>query len=145
MKQDLREAFRFLTANPDLRRSSFDPGTRDRRHSTFLASSMACCSDRWRTRNRIDWRGWGEQYGPGSGPSEVSAATYIDWRERTRAFEASASSDIARFTLTNGNDAERVASVDVSPALFQLLGCRRSWARCSTDEMNIRAVNANWC
>jgi len=58
----------------------------------------------------------------GIGQEQVSAATYIDWRERSRALESIAAYRYRGFTLTEGPQPTRVSSVDVSPVLFDVLG-----------------------
>jgi putative ABC transport system permease protein len=54
----------------------------------------------------------------------VSGATYLDWRARTRTFSGIGAYRYRGFTLTGaGADApERISTVDVSPALFDVLG-----------------------
>ncbi len=52
---------------------------------------------------------------------QVSGATYLDWRERSSTFDAIAAYRYHGYTLTEVGDPVRVASVDVSPALFSVL------------------------
>ncbi|HEX6974817.1 MAG TPA: ABC transporter permease, partial [Vicinamibacterales bacterium] len=65
---------------------------------------------------------WESSPSQGLDRSEVSAATYLDWRQRTKTFDAIGIYRYRGFTLTRDGEAERVSSVDVSPALFRLLG-----------------------
>ena len=58
----------------------------------------------------------------GQAEAEVSAATYLDWREQTTTFERIGAYRHRGFTLTEGEDAELVTSVELSPATFELLG-----------------------
>jgi putative ABC transport system permease protein len=54
--------------------------------------------------------------------SQVSTATYIDWRQRTRTFDAIGAYRYRGFTFARGGEVERVSSVLASPALFDVLG-----------------------
>ena len=65
---------------------------------------------------------WESSQAQGIDRSEVSAATYIDWRERTRTFDGIGLYRYRGFTLTIGDEAESLSSVEASPALFELLG-----------------------
>jgi predicted permease len=76
---------------------------------------------------------WESNTSQGLDRSEVSAATYLDWRERSRTFERIGLYRYRGFTLTTDVEAERVSSVDVSPALFQLLGVPVAAGRTFTD------------
>jgi putative ABC transport system permease protein len=60
----------------------------------------------------------------GQEQAEVSGATYLDWRARSRMFTGIGAFRYRGFTLTDAaaGAAERIASVDVSPALFTVLG-----------------------
>jgi len=65
--------------------------------------------------------------------SSVSAATYMDWRDGSARF-----SDLAAFryighTLTDVGEPERIGSLEVSPALFRVLGVRPEIGRTFTD------------
>jgi putative ABC transport system permease protein len=74
----------------------------------------------------------------GQAQSDVSGATYLDWRGRSKTFAGIGAYRYRGYTLTGtGADtgaAERVASVDVSPALFALLGVPAAMGRTFTDE-----------
>ncbi len=76
---------------------------------------------------------WETNAAQGLDRSEVSAATYLDWRQRTRAFESIGIYRYRGFTLTREGEADRVSSVDVSPALFRLLGVPALVGRTFTD------------
>ena len=70
----------------------------------------------------------------GQEKAEVSGATYLDWRERTRAFAGIGAYRYRGFALTGAGQAERVASVDVSPALFRVLGVPPLAGRVFTED-----------
>src|SRR6188472_2225648 len=53
--------------------------------------------------------------------AEVSGATYLDWRERTRGFASIGAYRYRGFTLVADGRPERIMSVDVSPAMFRVL------------------------
>ena len=69
---------------------------------------------------------WEQNTQLGQEQQDVSGATYLDWRERSKTFASMAAYRYRGFTLTGEGSgsgaAERVASVDVSPALFTVLG-----------------------
>jgi putative ABC transport system permease protein len=54
--------------------------------------------------------------------AQVSAATYLDWRERNTTFESIGAFRYRGFTLSGVEDLERIATVEVSPAVFDVLG-----------------------
>jgi len=65
----------------------------------------------------------------------VSAATYLDWRDRSRSFTALAAYRHGGFTLMREDGAARIRSVTVSPALFPVLGASAMLGRVfSADE-----------
>jgi putative ABC transport system permease protein len=74
----------------------------------------------------------------GQTQAEVSGATYLDWRSRSRAFAGIGAYRYRGFTLTatgSGSGApERIASVDASPALFDVLGVPAFIGRTFTAE-----------
>jgi predicted permease len=77
---------------------------------------------------------WESNTSQGLDRSEVSAATYLDWRQRARTFESIGIFRYRGFTLTREGEADRVSSVDVSPVLFRLLGVAPLVGRIFTDE-----------
>ena len=77
---------------------------------------------------------WESNTPQGLDRSEVSAATYLDWRQRTRTFESIGIFRYRGFTLTREGEADRVSSVDVSPVLFRLLGVAPVVGRIFTDD-----------
>ncbi len=66
---------------------------------------------------------WGENREQNIEGAQLSTADYVDYRERARAFDGSiAAYRYLGFTLTGVDRPERLATVQVSPVLFQLLG-----------------------
>jgi putative ABC transport system permease protein len=74
----------------------------------------------------------------GQEQEDVAGATYLDWRARSKTFTSIGAYRYRGFTLTGtGSDAaapERIASVDVSPALFTVLGVPASKGRTFTAD-----------
>ena len=86
---------------------------------------------------------WESNTAQGLDRSEVSAATYLDWRQRSRTFEAIGIYRYRGFTLTREGEAERVSSVDVSPALFRAAAASpRSSAGSSPTTKSARPTGA---
>jgi putative ABC transport system permease protein len=77
---------------------------------------------------------WESSPESGQPQSETSGATYLDWRARTRAFSSLGAFRYRGFTLTGEGDAEHVASVEASPALFRVLGVAPVVGRVFTDD-----------
>ena len=65
---------------------------------------------------------WESNQAAGQPQSETSGATYLDWRKRTRTFSSIGAFRYKGFTLTGAAEAEHIASVEASPALFRVLG-----------------------
>ena len=69
---------------------------------------------------------WEQNTQLGQEQQDVSGATYLDWRGRSKTFANIGAYRYRGFTLTGDGSgsgaAERIASVDVSPALFTVLG-----------------------
>ena len=136
MKYDFREACRFLAANPGFTAVVV----------LTLALAIGVNSTIFSVLNGVLLRPldyadpgrlmglWERNQAQGLERSEVSAATYVDWRERTRTFEKIGIYRYRGFTLTGDGEAERVSSVDVSPALVQLLGVPALVGRTFSDE-----------
>ena len=59
----------------------------------------------------------------------VSAATYLDWRDRSRSFSSLAAYQYGGFTLMREDGASRLRSLTVSPVLFSVLGVRAELGR----------------
>ncbi|MBA2306477.1 MAG: ABC transporter permease [Acidobacteria bacterium] len=136
MNQDIRESCRFLAANPGFAGVVIlTLGLAIGVNSTIFSvvNGVLLRPLAYADPDRLAglWESNGAQ---GLDRSEVSAATYLDWRERTRAFERIGILRYRGFTLTSGDEAERVSSVDVSPALFQLLGVAPLVGRTFVDE-----------
>lgn len=82
---------------------------------------------------------WEQNTPLGQAQQDVSGATYLDWRSRSKTFVSMGAYRYRGFTLTGPGSgsgaAERVASVDVSPALFTVLGVPTELGRTfSADE-----------
>jgi putative ABC transport system permease protein len=77
---------------------------------------------------------WESNPSAGQPQSETSAATYLDWRARTRAFQSLGAFRYRGFTLRTGGESEHIASVEASPALFRVLGVSPIVGRVFTDE-----------
>ena len=77
---------------------------------------------------------WESNAETGQPQSETSGATYLDWRARTQTFSSLGAFRYRGFTLTGSGDAEHVASVEASPALFRVLGVAPIVGRVFTDE-----------
>jgi putative ABC transport system permease protein len=58
----------------------------------------------------------------GQEKSQVSLATFLDWRDGTRGFEQMGAWRYRGFTLTGEGDPERIASVEATPSVFHTLG-----------------------
>lgn len=124
MKQDVREAGRFLAANPGFAAVVV----------LTLGLAIGVNATIFSVLNGVLLRPlgyadpdrliglWENNPAQGLDRSKVSAATYLDWRERTGTFERIGIYRYRGFTLTSEGEAERVSSVEVSPVLFQLLG-----------------------
>lgn len=77
---------------------------------------------------------WENHREQGLEQEEVSAATYIDWRERSRTFEAIAAYRYRGHTLSGSAEPERIESLEVSPSLFRVLGTGARLGRTFTDD-----------
>ncbi len=64
----------------------------------------------------------------------VSAATYVDWRERSRSFSHLAAYEYGGYTLMRENGASRIRSVKASPVLFRVLGVNAAMGRVFIDD-----------
>ena len=136
MKKDISEAFRFLVANPGFAAVVvLTLGLAIGVNSTIFSvvNGVLLRPLAYGEPDRLAGV-WESNAAQGLDRSEVSAATYIDWRERTRAFERIGILRYRGFTLTNGDQVERVSSVDVSPALLQLLAVPPLVGRTFTDD-----------
>ena len=136
MKHDVREAGRFLIANPGFTIVIvLTLGLAIGVNSTIFSvlNGVLLRPLRYAQPDRLVGL-WESQPAQGLDRSEVSAATYLDWRQRTRTFEQIGIFRYRGFTLTREGEAERVSSVDVSPALFRLLGVPPTVGRIFNDE-----------
>ena len=77
---------------------------------------------------------WESNAAAGQPQSETSGATYLDWRGRTRTFSGIGAFRYRGFTLTGTGDAEHIASVEATPALFRVLGVAPLIGRVFTND-----------
>ena len=145
MKQDIREAFRYLAANPGgaavvILTLGLAVGVNSTIFSVVNGVLLRPLA--YTDPDRLAGL-WETNTAQGFARSEVSAATYIDWRARTRAFDAVGIYRYRGFTTTGPADAERIASVDVSPALFRLLGVPAVVGRVELDD-RFREDSVQW-
>jgi putative ABC transport system permease protein len=136
VKQDIREAFRFLAANPGFAAVvTLTLGLAIGVNSTIFSvvHGVLLRPLAYADPGRLVGL-WESNPAQGLDRSEVSVATYIDWRTRSRTFERIGLFRQRGFTLTGDGQAERLSSVEASPALFQLLGIAPVAGRIFTDE-----------
>ena len=136
MKQDIREAFRFLAANPGLAAVVIlTLGLAVGVNSTIFSvvHGVLLRPLAYAEPDRLVGL-WESNPAQGLDRSEVSAATYLDWRHRSRTFARIGIYRYRGFTLTIQGEALRLSSVDVSPALLQLLGVSPLVGTAFTDE-----------
>ncbi len=74
--------------------------------------------------------------------SRVSPATYLDWRKRSRTFEAIAAWGGAEMNLSEGGPPENVIGSRVSANLLPMLGVAPMLGRTFTAAENVPGVNA---
>jgi putative ABC transport system permease protein len=65
---------------------------------------------------------WGDLKRPGLNDIPASAGEYVDYRDRSHAFEQVAAYDTVGFNLTGGGEPERVEGAVVTTTFFALLG-----------------------
>ena len=136
MRHDIREAARFLIANPGFAIVVIlTLGLAIGVNSTIFSvlDSVLLRPLGYARPERLVGL-WESSSSQGLDRSEVSAATYLDWRQRTRAFESIGIFRYRGFTLTREGEADRVSSVEVSPVLFRLLGVRPILGRIFSDD-----------
>jgi putative ABC transport system permease protein len=136
VKQDLREALRFLAANPAFAAVVIlTLGLAIGVNSTIFSvvHGVLLRPLAYAEPDRLVGL-WETNAAQGLDRSKVSTATYLDWRARSRAFERIGIFRHRGFTLTSDAHAERVSSVDASPALFQLLGVPPIAGRIFTED-----------
>jgi putative ABC transport system permease protein len=136
MKHDLREAIRFLTANPGFAAVIV----------LTLGLAIGVNTTIFSVLNGVLLRPlgyaepeqlvtlWESNTAQNLERSQVAAATYLDWRERTRTFSQIGIFRYRGYTLTGAGEPERVATVDVSPVLFRVLGVPPLIGRTFTDD-----------
>ena len=140
MRRDIREAFRLMRANPGFAAVVV----------LTLALGIGVNSTIFSVLNGVLLRPlqyarpselvvlWEQNTQLGQTQQDVSGATYLDWRERAKTFAGIGAYRYRGFTLTGEGSgsgaAERVASVDVSPAVFTLLGVPTTLGRTFSAE-----------
>jgi putative ABC transport system permease protein len=77
---------------------------------------------------------WESNPSQGLQQSTTSAATFIDWRERSDAFESMAAYRYRGYTLNLDGVPRRISSVEAAPGLFDLLGVAPRLGRSFTPE-----------
>ena len=77
---------------------------------------------------------WESNQTLGQERAQTSSATYLDWRAQNTTFESLAIWRYKGFTLKTDNDAVRLTTVDVSPALFTVLAASPAIGRVFTPE-----------
>jgi putative ABC transport system permease protein len=136
LKQDAREAVRFLVRNPGFTAVIV----------LTLGLAIGVNSTIFSVLNGVllrplDYEApgalvglWESNAAPGLERSQVSAATYLDWRTRTRSFSGIGIYRYRGYTRTGAGEAERLVTVDVSPMLFRVLDVPPLLGRTFTDE-----------
>ena len=136
MKQDLRETTRFLARNPGFAAVIvITLGLAIGVNSTIfsvLNGVLLRPLDYDRPNELVGL--WESNPGQGQERAQVAAATYLDWRERTKLFSSIGLYRYHGYTLTGTGEPERLITVDVSPALFKVLGVPTVLGRTFTDE-----------
>ena len=64
---------------------------------------------------------WESNQEAGLPQEQVSLATYLDWRTRSRTFESIGAYRYRGFTLVQEDEPQRIGSIEASPALFTVL------------------------
>ena len=85
---------------------------------------------------------WESNPAQGLERSQVSAATYLDWRQRSRTFKEMGIYRYRGYTLTGAGEPERLVTVDVSPVLFRVLAVTPQIARTSGNRARQRNRSA---
>ena len=136
MTQDLREATRFLARNPGFAAVIvLTLGLAIGVNSTIfsvLNGVLLRPLDYDRPGELVGL--WESNLSQGQERAQVSAATYLDWRQRSKLFSNMGVYRYRGYTLTGHNEPERLITVDASPALFRLLGVPTVLGRTFTDD-----------
>jgi predicted permease len=140
MTTDIREAFRVLRANPGFAAVivltlALGIGVNTTIFSVLYGVLLRPLQYAHPSELVVLWEA-NQQLGQTK--ADVSGATYLDWRERSKTFAGIGAYRYRGFTLSGtgtDNDApERIVSVDVSPALFTVLGVPAAKGRTFTEE-----------
>jgi predicted permease len=135
VKNDIREAMRFLSTNPGFAAVIV----------LTLGLAIGVNSTIFSVLNGVLLRPlaygepeqlvgiWETNASQGIDRSQVAAATYLDWRARTRTFTSIGIFRYRGYTLTGAGEAERLITVDVSPVLFRALSVPALLGRTFTD------------
>ncbi len=136
MKHDLQEAWRFLRANRGFAAVVI----------LTLGLAIGVNSTIFSVLNGVLLRpldypaperlvvAWESNQTLGQERAQTSSATYLDWRTQSTTFESLAIWRYKGFTLKTDSDAERLTTVDVSPALFTVLAATPAIGRVFTPE-----------
>jgi len=77
---------------------------------------------------------WENNRNQGIDQQQTSGATYLDWRDRSRTLQDVAIYRYRGFTLTEAQQPIRVASLEVSPSVFRVLGVGAQLGRVFTQQ-----------
>ena len=136
MKQDLREATRYLSRHPGFAGVIvLTLGLAIGVNSTIfsvLNGVLLRPLDYDRPEALVGL--WESNAAQGQERAQVAAATYLDWRERSTLFSAMGIYRYRGYTLTGSGEAERLITVDASPELFTLLGVPTVLGRTFTED-----------
>src|SRR5918995_3751675 len=73
-------------------------------------------------------------------PISVSYQNYVDWRDRSRSFDAVAAMRTTQMTLTGGGEAERLIVRQMTASLFPMLGVQLPVGRTFADSDDRRGA-----
>ena len=88
---------------------------------------------------------WGDLTASGLNDIPASAGEYVDYRDRSHAFEQVAAYDTVGFNLTGGGEPERVEGAVVTASLFPLLGASAQVGRTFSPTRTSQAATTSWC
>jgi predicted permease len=143
VKTDLREAARFLAANPGFTAVII----------LTLGLAIGVNSTIFSVLNGVLLRPlgyaqpgelvslWENNLAQNIERSQVSNAAYVDWRAQSTTLAAIGIYRYRGYTLTGSGDPERLITVDTSPALFRLLGVPPLMGRLFSDDEELPSTD----